>query len=90
MFFDGTKLPGADNVRMPGVRHFSLPKQEQTLTALVSGINSATGRGTWAMPPGIATGPNSVPSSIAAGPEVIRRQQPQTTSASSPISATRR
>ena len=43
LFFNGTNLAGADNVRMPGVRHFSLPKQEQTLTALVNGINSVSG-----------------------------------------------
>ncbi len=86
LFFNGTELSGADNVRMPGVRHFSLPKQEQTLNALVSGINSATGSG-WSMP-AVATGPSGIPGSIAAGSEVIR--QPRTTSASSPISATGR
>jgi hypothetical protein len=47
LFFNGTNLAGADNVRMPGVRHFSLPKQEQTLSALVNGINSVSG-GAWA------------------------------------------
>jgi len=43
-FFNGTDLDGADNVRMPGVRHFGLPKQERTLNALVSGIDAASGR----------------------------------------------
>jgi len=63
LFFNGTHLAGADNVRMPGVRHFSLPKQEQTLSALVSGINSVNG-GAWATPltsSGIAGGGAEMP-----------------------------
>lgn len=87
MFFNGTELTGADNVRMPGVRHFSLPKQEQTLNALVNGINSATGSG-WSMP-AVATSPSGIPGSIAAGSEVF--PQPRSTSSTySPISTTGR
>ena len=88
LFFNGTELTGADNVRMPGVRHFSLPKQEQTLNALVNGINAATGNG-WSMP-AVATGPSGIPGSIAAGPEVIGQPIQRNTSTSSPISATGR
>jgi hypothetical protein len=84
LFFNGTELSGADNVRMPGVRHFSLPKQEQTLSALVSGINSATGGG-WTGP-AVAGSASGVPAGIAVGSEVI----PQPTTASSPIYATGR
>jgi hypothetical protein len=82
LFFNGTQLAGADNVRMPGVRHFSLPKQEQTLAALVNGINSVNG-GAWVTPQtasGIAGGggiempPSTTPAAPAA-------------SASSPISS---
>jgi hypothetical protein len=48
-FFNGTHLNGADNLRMPGVRHFGLPKQEQTVTALLNGMNAANG-GAWTAP----------------------------------------
>lgn len=41
-FFNGTHLDGADNLRMPGVRHFGLPKQDRTVDALVNGMNAAT------------------------------------------------
>jgi hypothetical protein len=75
LFFNGTHLAGADNVRMPGVRHFSLPKQEQTLSALVSGINSVSGGG-WVTP--------HTASGIAAGSVVV--PTPSTTTAASPIS----
>jgi hypothetical protein len=87
MFFNGTDLKGADNVRMPGVRHFSLPRQEQTLNALVNGIHTASGRGGWAMPPSVATGPSGIPGGIMAGPEVIGQPIPRNTATSSPISA---
>jgi hypothetical protein len=89
LFFNGTEITGADNVRMPGVNHFSLPKQEQTLNALVNGMNAATGRGGWSMPSpsGLAGSSSGVPAGIAVGPEVI--PQPSM-SASSPISAGRR
>lgn len=86
LFFNGTELSGADNVRMPGVRHFSLPKQEQTLNALVNGINSATTSG-WSMP-AVATSPSRIPGSIAAGSEVF--PQSRTTSTYSPISTSGR
>ena len=33
----------ADNLRMPGIRHFGLPKQEQTVTVLLNGMNAASG-----------------------------------------------
>src|SRR5205823_5905480 len=52
LFYNGTNLSGADNLRMPGVKHFDLPKQEQTFNALVNGLNSATGgQATAAYPP---------------------------------------
>jgi len=86
LFFNGTELSGADNVRMPGVRHFGLPKQEQTLNAMVNGIHSATGGG-W-VPPVVAGSSGGVPGGIAVGPEVM--PQPPAASASSPISATTR
>lgn len=75
LFFNGTDLAGADNVRMPGVRHFSLPKQEQTLNALVNGLNSVSG-GAWATP--------TTASGLAGG--TIAPVHP-TTSAASPISS---
>jgi hypothetical protein len=85
LFFNGTDLSGADNVRMPGVRHFGLPKQEQTLNALVNGINSATGRA-WGVAgdaPGIAGGGVMIPA-----PPATAKPTPTlpTTSAASPIS----
>lgn len=55
-FFNGTHLDGADNLRMPGVRHFGLPKQEQTVTALLNGMNAANG-GTWSAPALSASSP---------------------------------
>lgn len=73
LFFNGTELDGAANVRMPGVRHFDLPKQEQTYGALVSGMNAATSR-TWTTTPGIVNAAG-VPARIATGPET-QRQQP--------------
>jgi hypothetical protein len=48
-FFNGTHLDGADNLRMPGIRHFGLPKQEQTVTALLNGMNAANGSA-WTAP----------------------------------------
>lgn len=74
LFFNGTNLAGADNVRMPGVRHFSLPKQEQTLNALVSGLNSVSGA--WA---------TSQTASGIAGTLVVPESSAAT--ASSPISS---
>jgi hypothetical protein len=82
LFFNGTDLAGADNVRMPGIRHFSLPKQEQTLNALVNGIHSVSGGG-WSAP---------TPGSLAGGGMVIPTTPPTTmpappaVSAASPIS----
>ena len=64
-FFNGTDLNGADNLRMPGVRHFGLPKQEQTVGALVSGINSATNR-VIAMPTDAITSAPTIPSAPSA------------------------
>jgi hypothetical protein len=75
MFFNGTDLAGADNVRMPGIRHFSLPKQEQTLTALVNGLNSISG-GAWA---------TSTTASGLAGATAIPVPAPSTTTMASPI-----
>jgi hypothetical protein len=43
-FFNGTDLAGADNIRMPGIRHFGLPKQDQTFNTLMSGLNASTNR----------------------------------------------
>jgi hypothetical protein len=87
LFFNGTEISGADNVRLPGVNHFGLPKQEQTLNALVNGMNAATGRG-WSVPSasGVAGTPSGVPGAIAVGPEVIPQPQLPITSAASPIS----
>jgi hypothetical protein len=75
LFFNGTNLAGADNVRMPGVRHFSLPKQEQTLAALVNGLNSVSG-GAWA---------TSQTASGMAGGVVV--PEPPATGVPSPISS---
>jgi hypothetical protein len=83
LFFNGTELSGADNVRMPGIRHFGLPKQEQTYNALLNGINSSAGGGASWTSPAVAVGPSGVPGKIAVGSEVI--PQPPTISTSSPI-----
>ena len=64
-FFNGTDLNGADNLRMPGVRHFGLPKQEQTVGALVSGINAATNRA-WTAPTDAITSAPTSPSAPSA------------------------
>ena len=66
---------GDEGVRMPGVRHFSLPKQDQTLSALVSGINSVSGGG-WVTP--------HTASGIAGGGVVL--PEPSTTTTASPVS----
>lgn len=42
LFFNGTNVTGADNVRMPGVRHFALPKRSETSGALLGGMSRAT------------------------------------------------
>ena len=81
LFFNGTDLNGADNVRMPGVRHFGLPKQEQTLSALVNGMNAATGRA-WVNPTdstGIADGGVIIPTPPTTMP--ARPTAPTTSSA---------
>ena len=41
LLFRGTDLTGADNRRL-NVNHLDLPKQQETIDALVSGINSST------------------------------------------------
>ena len=90
LLFNGTELTGADNVRMPGVRHFGLPKQEQTLNALVNGINSATGSG-WSSP-AVVAGSSGVPGRIAVGTEVIPpvASTPNPYTSASPYAAGRR
>jgi hypothetical protein len=87
LFFNGTDLSGADNVRMPGVRHFGLPKQEQTLNALVTGMNAATGRA-WVSPSAMGVADGTI---ISPPPTTIpTRPVVPTTSTASPISAGRR
>jgi hypothetical protein len=42
LLFNGTDISGAENLRL-GVKHFDLPKQQQTLDALLAGLGGATG-----------------------------------------------
>ncbi len=42
LFWNGTDLTGADNLRL-GVNHFDLPKQQETLDALITGLGAPTG-----------------------------------------------
>lgn len=49
LIWNGTELSGADNLRLRA-NHFDLPKQQQTLDALLAGLGSANG-GTVTMPP---------------------------------------
>jgi hypothetical protein len=48
LFWNGTELSGADNVRLRA-NHFDLPKQQQALDALLAGLGS--GGGTLVVPP---------------------------------------
>ena len=77
-FFNGTDLAGTDNVRMPGVRHFGLPKQEQTVDALVNGMNAATGR-VWISPAGITDGTITARPSTMPTPHIISTASPIST-----------
>jgi hypothetical protein len=64
LLFNGTDLTGATNMRL-GVKHFDLPKQEQTFDTLLTGMNAATGRATT----GVAYGPEGFsPARAAAMP----------------------
>jgi hypothetical protein len=67
LFFNGTDLSGAENMRLSGVRHFELPKRQETFDALVAGINSSTVVG---VPTGIAGVPSGVPVTVASSPLV--------------------
>ena len=72
LFFNGTDLTGANNLRLPGVRHFDLPKREETVTALLGGLDAATGRAV-AIPeaPAVAAAPTTPmpsPTPVTAAP----------------------
>ena len=70
LFFNGTDLNGADNLRLPGVRHFDLPRQEETLSALIGGLDAATGRQTVTLSPAAPATTVATPSPTAAQPPV--------------------
>lgn len=61
LFFNGTDISGATNLRLPGVRHFDLPKRAETLDALLAGIAPAS-------PPTVTPEQPAVSSSSAYGP----------------------
>jgi hypothetical protein len=64
LFWNGTDIDGADNLRLSGVRHFDLPKREETFEALQRGIAAAT---YGASPtPAVASAGPAIPSPAAA------------------------
>jgi hypothetical protein len=43
LFFNGTDITGATNVRLAGTRHFFLPEHPETFATLFAALNAATG-----------------------------------------------
>jgi hypothetical protein len=86
LFFNGSDLSGADNVRLPNARHMTLPRQEETYQALVNGMQSAPPVRSW--PSHAATTSNGMPGRIVTGAEA--RPQPNTGIGIQSISASRR
>jgi|GEM_PF-2783389 len=55
LFFNGTDISGATNMRLSGVRHFDLPKRAETLDALLAGIAPASPSAGMPEPPAVSS-----------------------------------
>lgn len=67
LFFNGTNLTGANNLRLPGVRHFDLPKRAETLDALLASLGTSGGTVVTPQPAAVET-PSAV---VTAPPDAV-------------------
>jgi hypothetical protein len=70
LFFNGTDLTGADNLRV-SARHYSLPGREETVGALVRGIEASAARSPAAVTVASSPAPLPAPATVVAPVEPV-------------------
>jgi hypothetical protein len=77
LFFNGTDLTGATNLRL-GVRHFDLPKRQETYDALLAGLGTSNGGTVVVTPQSAVAAPAASPVVSAPPDAVVPRTQSNT------------